>query len=1071
MTTIQALGRITVHHEGRTTELAPASQQILALLVAAGPQGLSDERLADGLWPDIVPDGWKATVRQTMSRMNRAIPVEAIRSGGRHYALDLPLHEVDVWKLLDHWSYDLADPFQISDAELISWLTDVPYPKTDHGQVLRDSIDEITAARIEILNRILNAPKRITPRLRAALQKLINSTWDEDVVRAIVDLHVKAGMPANALGLLIAATTRIEAEIGPVGAALHERYVELANQPGLTDQLVDNVSTLAARWVGTPAWRPRTSLLPRDELVERCIAHLDAGQNLLVTGDAGTGKTVLTHRVATLRHNDGDGRHVIWIVAQRGGTTGFGPILAVFPGLIDVLDEMAESTEAQRWRLIMTHIRMRCADRPITLVVDDAQWLDSQSMQFIEFWSRSAQATDLELIVIGRPDLGDDSGTHPELWALVRDRLLRSGLAEIVVEHFSLDELVALISLHHPTSTSSQRADLAVLMVAQRAALPVLAADLIARADPATLALPHRESATDSWSDTVWAAAVGPATLEVARAAALIGVTFRVGELVELTSYDVQDIGDATDELLDAELIIGHQQPDQFSFRHVLVQQAFANAMDRREAREFRARAARWAHENGHVHERARHLLGLGPTVDVEQLAGALITSADEHLAARSFLEAVHAYEAADRVSQHALDARTLTHFTHALERSGGAAAEVRGRAFRAAVAADDPALMVRLLVDGSDVGELLEPTSQRAELLMQVPRDRLSAPDQLRLDVVLCRELAVTGDLDEARRVYLRIDGNSADDQAQAWLALWGFFVGSPPSIWPQLAVTPEEIVDDLARSRVRYVECVRLIMLGDRVGFDAQLDAVRAEPASISHPLRQWHVGLIESMQASLDGERSRSRVLASEAFATGQQFGFAGAFAAHTAQVFAGHWLCSRHGDLVPLLDAAAPDVTDSLLAQAARASALFTLDDRIDEALDLAEHLAVQSESNAHLFAPAIAVLLADADEHLPAPLRSRFAKILQPFDGHAVLVSSGLAHLGPATRALGLLADNDDERVALLRRSVAEADAWQLPVWSVRCRLDLARVLGDDTLIDEARDLARSHGELFEMFFE
>lgn len=1071
MTTIQSLGRVGVVYQGAPTELSASQRRIIAVLIAAGPAGLSDEHLAEELWGDVIPDGWKANIRQAISRMRRALPAEAITSGGRHYALALPPHEIDVWQLLNHTTIDLTDTAQLGDDQLRSRLTDDPYPAAADGTAVRNSIQAITGARIELLDRLrTEAPQRATATLRAATHKLALSTWNEDLVRAVVDLHIAVGEPATALDLLSKAIDRIEGEIGPVGAKLHERHVELATQPQTADERAGTVSVAPTRWLGNPPWESQTSLLERDRLNHELTEHLTAGRSVLITGDSGTGKTLLTQRLAESRHDAGRGSHIVWLVSQRATAAAYAPILSVFPQLIDVLnatDTADESlVETRRWTAIQQHIRNACPHAPITLIVDDAQWLDSQTAQFIEFWARSTHPDGVELVIVGR----DDSAENAD-WAAMSNRLQRSGLALIAVEQFSHIQLVDLIGLHHPSSTSRQRADMAELLIDEGAALPARASDLIAMADATTLRLPPRTGAEQPWADTVWTSAVGPTTADIAGTAALIGVSWSFGQLLQYIALDADALADAVDELLDADLIVARSRPDQFSFRHVLVQEAFASTVSSRDAREFHTHAASLALANGRVHERARHLLAVGSSVDLSALFEALVASGDAHLHARSFLEAVHAYEAADRVQPAAFTPAALARYTHAIERSGSNARTLRARAFEAARVADDAELMLHVLVDGADPGELLESEPERSDLLSQVPRDRLSPADQLRLDATRCRELALAGHLDHAVAAHAHMHLTSPDDHATGWLALWGFFVGSPPSSWPELGVATDDIDDNISRSRVRNVNCARQLMLGDRAGFDNELTALAAEPASNEHPVRRWHLHLLQSLQATLDGNRQRAEAIASAGFDIGQQYGLAGAFPARTAQVFAEHWVRSRHGDLVPILDLSAPDVADSLLATAARASALFTLDERLDDALALTDQIVVRLDERTQAVHAPVAVLLAGAAQHLSESTRARVRNILGPFAGHAVLASASIAHLGPAHRALGLLADNEATRLELLQRAVGEADEWSMPLWSVRCRLDLAIATNDDRYHDEARRIANERGgELTTMFF-
>lgn len=1084
MTTIQALGRIGVYHEGKFKPFPPSPTGVIALLVAAGPNGLSDEKLADALWGDELPGSWQTSIRRPFPELRRALPLGAIPSGTRHYVFELPAREIDIWQLLSHHDFDLNDPTQIADDHLRSLLIDEPYPGAHNSDLVRNSVADIEAARIELLDRIVSeAPHRATGRLVAAARRLTRETWNENMIRAVVELCTAGGETGTARRLLDEAIDRLQGEFDAVGPGLFELQQALSLRSPLVavDKPPSDPILAPAKWIGHQPWKQAINLIDRPATIAQAISHLDADRGVLLTGESGAGKTEVARQLAESRHRDGHGNHIVWLVAQRGSPAAFAPIVGVFGDLVNQLAATTDThatdddlIDIKRWAMIQKHIRARCPHRRLTFIVDDAQWLDSQSAQLIEFWARSSAIDDVEMIIIGRPDDQSRVGASDRSaeWRESATRLKRSGVVSINIEPFSRDELVDLIGLYHPAASSHQRNHLADYLTTTRAVLPAVAAELIASADPVTLTLGRRSETNHEWDDLVWTSLVEPPVATVAGTAALLGLHFSFGDVVKFSDLDDIEVGNAIDELIDLDLVIDGDRPDRLSFRHVLVQDAFARTVPAPTTRAFHQRAAAIAHGQGQQHARARHLIAATPVVDIDELGQALLDSAHAHARSRSFLEAVHAFEAADTAAPSAMTAEALADYAHAIERSGGDASQVRERAIDAAHLADDPELMLHVLAGGADPGEMLESEPNRMKLLDRIPRERLSPADQLRLDVTRCRELSVAGHLDQAREVYDAMTLNSPDDHATAWLALWGFFVGSPPTTWPKLGVAPDAITDDVNRARVRNVECARLLLMGNRDGFDRDLEALGAEPASIENPARQWHVHLLRSMRTLLEGKQTDATEMSNAALNIGRQYGIAGAFAAYTAQFFADHWLRGRHGDLVPLLDSAAPDVSDSLLASAARASALLTLDDRIDDGVSAAIKIIDQLETQAYLAHPAIAALLAEDARHLPHHARDQLAHILRPFAGNAVLVSAGIAHLGPAHRALSFVADEHSQAVDLLRLAIVEADTWQLPVWSVRCRLDLALLTDEDKHFNKARDMANElGGELMTMFFD
>ena len=56
--TVNVLDHVAVNCGGRSLKLSPVERNLVALLAAAGPEGLDAERLADGLWADRLPPSW-----------------------------------------------------------------------------------------------------------------------------------------------------------------------------------------------------------------------------------------------------------------------------------------------------------------------------------------------------------------------------------------------------------------------------------------------------------------------------------------------------------------------------------------------------------------------------------------------------------------------------------------------------------------------------------------------------------------------------------------------------------------------------------------------------------------------------------------------------------------------------------------------------------------------------------------------------------------------------------------------------------------------------------------------------
>ena len=364
---------------------------------------------------------------------------------------------------------------------------------------------------------------------------------------------------------------------------------------------------------------------------------------------------------------------------------------------------------------------------------------------------------------------------------------------------------------------------------------------------------------------------------------------------------------------------------------------------------------------------------------------------------------------------------------------------------------------MLKVALHGAETGELLETSGTRLHILDRVPRDRLGVEDQRRLDLARCRELGVVPDHASARELYDRLTINGPD--VEAWLAIWTSLVGSPPSTWPTNTPDADEATDELTRVRMRNILCDGYLVLGRRDDFDRELERFAAEPAAHEHPNRRWFLLLLQAVQAQVDGDFTRASQLADEGFVVGSEAGLSGAFPARSAQLFAHHWVHGTHGDLVPLLDMSPPDIRESHLATVAYGVALLEHPERGDDARTIIDAVFAELNTLPHAAQTPIAALLASRADLLSSDDRLRVRELLDPHRGAAVLLGSGIAHLGPATRSIAKLVDSGSDRNGLLVAAIAEADAWRLPLWSVLCRLDLHAETGATNLLTEAQAMA------------
>lgn len=301
----------------------------------------------------------------------------------------------------------------------------------------RERLREHFTIALDQLISVLEQAREYAAAISCAQRLLRHDPLHETSYRRLMTLHAANGERAAALRTYHACVTVLERELGvEPQAATQAVYARLLESTGLmTEQTVAPVST-APLMVGRQtewsalldAWRAATAGKP---------------QAFIVYGEAGIGKSRLLEE---LRH---------W-AAQQGATTlntrsyaaegalAYAPVIdwlrspalqAVLPALdsawqvelVRLLPEFSAVVPAepsQQWseRLRRLHLHEALvrvvlqARPPLLLVIDDLQWCDQETIEWLHFLLRSASQAPLLLLGAARPEeLGEQHPLHPFL--------------------------------------------------------------------------------------------------------------------------------------------------------------------------------------------------------------------------------------------------------------------------------------------------------------------------------------------------------------------------------------------------------------------------------------------------------------------------------------------------------------------------------------------------------------------------------------------------------------------------------------------------------------------------------
>ena len=175
----------------------------------------------------------------------------------------------------------------------------------------------------------------------------------------------------------------------------------------------------------------------------------------------------------------------------------------------------------------------------------------------------------------------------------------------------------------------------------------------------------------------------------------------------------------------------------------------------------------------------------------------------------------------------------------------------------------------------------------------------------------------------------------------------------------------------------------------------------------------------------------------------------------------------WVTGQHGALLHQFDSAAPDVHNNLLARTAFAVILAEHPQHETQATTLIADVAAQAyETRSPLSLGAAAILASVSPDQRSTETTETLRQIIEPFRGSAIVPGAALSHLGPASLSLARLMTDGAAREELLRQAVAEADQWNLRLWSVISLRDLAVATNDESFAEAAR--IRAAGSQLEM---
>ncbi len=1045
---VTVIGPVIVRYpEARSQGRPPSAgdQYVMAALVAAGPDGLTLAQL-DSVRPSEGPVDARA-LRMALSRLRQHLPTDAVPDAtDRRYHLARPASEVDAWRLAA-----LVDDrtLRCTDAELRHLMRPVePYEGLQTSDLLEESIARIRADQRRLLVRLGHERPDV---LRGPLVEHLGAHLEldpcnEELIEVVVENLSIAGRRREALGL-IARVRREFLEAGlSMGRALDRLEVALLDGERGTVATQTTRRRPARRRVAAELWAHSSRpFAGRDDLLvrvgERC-PPLGDRRPVIVTGASGAGKTRLLAELAQRAHDHDV--HVCYLApATPGVDAAFGPVVAAMPSLGDSVRSVLEGAtdpETRRsrlWAVAVDAIARDAEDRPVLLLVDDCQWLDSHTMELVLHLC-SSPPIDVTVVAAGR-----DDQVGAENWRELRQVFARRSAAAVEVLPLDRDGVCDLVRDERPDLTALQIAAIGDRVFAASGGLPGVAIVLIDSLpdDPFTDRPFELADVGDLALDAV-VGRLGSGARDLGVVASVLGLQFELRALAHVAQATEDDVLTALDVLIQQRLVIERSAVD-FALAHVLVQAAFLRTAPKWRVAELNRRAAAWFADD--PHRRARHLAASAPLAGSELAGEALVHSALVHAEIGRVREAVVDFAHAHRVGARCTPA-DLAAYARALDLVGSSvtAAEIRRRAVDDALQQGDHALALCCAVSGLPESEPIDGDRSIIDNLMRLDPAEMSAPDRWLYSLHAARQLAIVGRAREAVEHADRAVATATTALERLRSGLVRRFVTSatsPPierlTAMEQLRRESRAVTDVALRAELLVLTAVDSYENMDVAGAIDAIDELDSLGIDVPN-IRLWHAGMLRAMFATDAGDLSATDTWRRRALEVSQRTGIREGHNAFLGAAFIDAWRDGRLAQLLTAMGQTSRAPSDEPAARSALQLAVTAVVHEASGEPDAAQRVA-QELARMVLEAPAaqgtsalamVSSILACGE---PA-LAERVRDLLARRGSSMIVLGAGAASLGPAPRYVAMLTPDASERRAALADAAQVVAACAATAW-------------------------------------
>lgn len=557
--------------------MTPRLQSLLAWLILYGGKPQPRERIAGLLWPESSESQARTNLRQLLHHLKRALPSASDLLIGDHFSVS--------WQRTDSCSIDVVE-FEgaLARAAQANKKEDVDVEVEELRQAVRLYVDDlmpsiydswILSIRLELRDRLSTALRRLAflmqqqgqfqAAILAAERLVVHDSLRESNYQLLMQLHAANQDRASGLRIYHQLKTALRRELGVSPTPETMMLFEEALKGGS--------SVLERSALPNPERSNTGSFVGRREEVRRIESAWTkvirgATQAIIISGEPGIGKTRVAEELINLAESNGnpiararcysgrgqvayspiaewlrsDALKAVWAKMSSSQLAEVARLLPEAGEGYPISDEPPLSAEGwQKFKLYQSLAAAFAAStRPLLLFMDDLQWCDVDSFDWIRHLLSSQSA--LGLLFLGTVRAEETGRNHP--FTIFLTELRRAGVA---------------VEIPLPPLDAAEVTELA----GQESVRPILEGELTeivrsTQGNPLFVLETVRAGAQSARIQAVISARLASltaASYELAGVASIVGRPFSFELLEKTLDWDERSLLDSLDELWQRRII------------------------------------------------------------------------------------------------------------------------------------------------------------------------------------------------------------------------------------------------------------------------------------------------------------------------------------------------------------------------------------------------------------------------------------------------------------------------------------------------------------------------------------